>query len=122
MERLPYIDEHARSIDANRERVWQALLKVMCKDPTDPSTVPGGFVLESAEEPARLAMRGQHWFSRYALVFELDDEGAGRTRIRAKSWGEFPGLHGKIYRALVIGSRGHRVVVRRLLRKIEAAA
>ncbi|WP_433664805.1 hypothetical protein ACQPW1_23220 [Nocardia sp. CA-128927] len=122
MERLSYIDEHARSIDANRDRAWKALLKVVCKDPSDPSTVPAGFVLESAEVPARLAMKGRHWFSEYALVFELDDECANRTRIHAKSWANFPGLHGKIYRALVIGSGGHQVVVRRMLRKIAAAA
>ncbi|MFC9437910.1 hypothetical protein [Nocardia sp. NPDC057030] len=122
MERLSYIDEHARSIDANRDRAWTALLKVICKDPADPATVPAGFVLDEAQAPARLALKGRHWFSVYALVFELDDEGANRTRVRAKSWGNFPGPHGKIYRALVIGSGGHKIVVRRLLRQIAAAA
>ncbi|MFQ6394209.1 hypothetical protein ACLMAJ_12185 [Nocardia sp. KC 131] len=122
MERLSYIDEHARSIDANRDRAWRALLKVVCKDPSDPAGVPRGFVLDAAEPPARLALSGRHWFARYALIFELDDEGPSRTRVRARSWGEFPGLHGKIYRALVIGSGGHQVIVRRMLRQIEAAA
>jgi hypothetical protein len=121
MEQLPYIDQHARTIDANRDRAWKAVLKVMCKDPDEP-TAPTGFRLDSAEAPARLALSGRHWFSRYALVFELDDEGPSRTRVRAQSWGEFPGLHGKIYRALVIGSGVHQVVVRRLLRQIAAAA
>jgi hypothetical protein len=121
MERLPYIDQHARSIDANRDRAWKAVLEVMCKDPDEP-TAPTGFRLDSAEAPARLALSGRHWFSRYALIFELDDEGPSRTRVRAQSWGEFPGLHGKIYRALVIGSGVHQVVVRRLLRKMAAAA
>ncbi|MFI6430335.1 hypothetical protein [Rhodococcus oryzae] len=121
MERLPYIDQHARTIDANRDRAWTALLKVMCKDPDDPSA-PRGFRLDSAEAPARLALSGRHWFSHYALIFELDEEGPGRTRVRAQSWAEFPGLHGKIYRALVIGSGGHQVVVRRLLRQIAVAA
>ncbi|MFC7446906.1 hypothetical protein ACFQS9_03275 [Rhodococcus daqingensis] len=93
----------------------------MCKDPNDPSA-PSGFRLDSIDAPARLALSGRHWFSRYALIFELDDEGPSHTRIRAKSWGEFPGLHGKIYRALVVGSGVHRVVVRRLLRQIAAAA
>ncbi|WP_433755206.1 hypothetical protein [Nocardia sp. CA-135398] len=122
MERLPYIDEHARSVDANRDRAWKALLKVVCKDPDDPSKAPTGFVLDAAEEPARLALRGRHWFSRYALVFELDEQGPSRTLVRARSWAEFPGLHGKIYRALVIGTGGHKVVVRELLRRIAAAA
>ncbi|MFD4184060.1 hypothetical protein [Rhodococcus sp. NPDC058514] len=94
---------------------------MVCTDPDDPSA-PRGFALDSADAPARLALSGRHWFSRYALIFELDDEGPDRTRIRAQSWGEFPGLHGRLYRALVIGSGGHRVVVRRLLRQIADAA
>ncbi|AQA20886.1 hypothetical protein BTZ20_0194 [Rhodococcus sp. MTM3W5.2] len=89
MERLPYIDQHARTIDANRDRAWQALLTVMCKDPDDPSA-PRGFLLDSAEVPARLALSGRHWFSRYALIFELDEEGPSRTRVRAQSWESSP--------------------------------
>ncbi|MEU7142009.1 hypothetical protein ABZ942_21335 [Nocardia sp. NPDC046473] len=69
-----------------------------------------------------MALKGRHWFSKYALIFELDDEGANRTRIRAKTLANFPGPHGKIYRALVIGSGGHKIVVRRMLRQIAAAA
>ncbi|MEV0293678.1 hypothetical protein [Nocardia sp. NPDC050710] len=122
MERLSYIDEHARSVDANRDRTWKALLEVVCKDPADPRTVPTGFVLDSAEEPSRLALKGRHWFSRYALVFELDDEGPSTTRVRARSWADFPGPHGRVYKALVIGSGGHKVVVRNMLRRIAAAA
>lgn len=79
-------------------------------------------MVDSVEEPSRLALKGRHWFSRYALVFELDEQGPSRTRVRAQSWGEFPGLHGKIYRALVIGSGGHKIVVRDILRRIAAAA
>jgi hypothetical protein len=122
MERLSYIDEHATSVDANRDRAWRGLLKVVCKNPADPSTVPTGFVLNSAEPPARLALKGRHWFSRYELVFQLDEDGPGRTRVRAQSWADFPGLHGKIYRALVIGTGGHKIVVRGMLRRIAAAA
>lgn len=122
MERLSYIDEHATEVDANRDRTWKALLAVVCKDPHDPATVPSGFVLDTAEEPARFAMHGQHWFSRYELVFDLEDRGENRTRVRATSRADFPGLHGKIYRALVVGSGGHAFVVRRMLGRIAAAA
>ncbi|WP_063020915.1 hypothetical protein [Nocardia niwae] len=121
MERLSYIDEHARSIDANRDRAWKAVLKVVCHDPHEP-TAPTGFAFESVVEPSRLALRGQHWFSKYALIFELDEQGPSRTRVRARSYGDFPGLHGRIYRALVVGTGGHRLVVRRMLRRIAAAA
>ncbi|MGW0247361.1 hypothetical protein ACWDYH_12050 [Nocardia goodfellowii] len=122
MERLPYIDEHSRVVDANRDRAWKAVLRVICKDPHDPSTVPGGFSLAAAEEPARLVLRGRHWFSTYELIFLLDEEGRNRTRVRAQSWAKFPGPHGKIYRALVIGTGGHKLVMRRMMRRIDAAA
>jgi len=121
MERLPYIDEHAITIDANRDDTWAALLRVMCRDPHDPSTVPFGFVLDEANPPARFTLRGRHWFAVYRWVFELDalDEPA-RTRLRAATWAAFPGIHGKAYRALVIGTGGHRIVVRRTLKHVAA--
>ncbi|BCZ21092.1 DUF2867 domain-containing protein [Mycobacterium senriense] len=122
MERLPYIDEHAITIDADREDTWAALLRVMCRDPHDPSTVPFGFVLDEARPPARFALKGRHWFAVYRWVFELDAlDGSARTRLRAATWADFPGIHGKAYRALVIGTGGHRIVVRRTLKSVAAA-
>lgn len=122
MERLPYIDEHAITLDANRAETWSALLRVMCRDPHDPFTVPIGFVLDEARQPERFALRGRHLFAVYRWVFELDAESAGRTRLRAITWAAFPGVHGKAYRALVIGTGAHRVVTRRTLKRIAAAA
>ena len=126
MERLPYIDEHAITVDAGRADTWSALLRVMCRDPGDPSTVPTGFVLDEARPPARFALKGRHPFAVYRWVFELDPlvgtEPAGRTRVRAATWAAFPGVHGKIYRALVIGTGGHRAAVRWTLKRIARAA
>ncbi|MEB4208522.1 DUF2867 domain-containing protein [Mycobacterium sp. 94-17] len=121
MERLPYIDEHAITIDAGREDTWAALLRVMCRDPHDPSTVPFGFALDEAVPPARFALKGRHLFAVYRWVFELDELDGARTRLRAVTWADFPGIHGKAYRALVIGSGGHRVVVRQTLKRVAAA-
>lgn len=122
MERLSYIDEHAITIDANRDDTWAALLRVMCRDPQDPSTVPFGFALDEARPPARFALKGRHWFAVYRWVFELDAlDGAARTRLRAATWANFPGVHGRAYRALVIGTGGHRVVVRHTLKRVAAA-
>jgi hypothetical protein len=120
MERLPYIDEHAITVDANREETWAALLRVICRDPHDPSTVPTGFVLDGARRPERFALRGRHPFAIYRWVFELEDDQAGRTRLRASTWAAFPHLHGKAYRALVIGTGGHRVAVRWVLKRVAA--
>jgi hypothetical protein len=122
MEQLSYIDEHAISVAANRAEAWSALLRIICHDPHDPSTVPTGFVLDEARPPERLALKGRHLFARYRWVFELDPEGPQRTRVRSATWADFPGLHGKIYRALVIGTGGHRVVVRLTLKRIAARA
>ncbi|OBJ82271.1 hypothetical protein [Mycobacterium asiaticum] len=122
MERLPYIDEHAIAIHAAASDVWSALLQKVCRDPADPTTVPIGFKLHEAIEPRRLALRGRHPFAVYRLIFEIEPHGSDLdgSRLRAVTFAAFPGPHGKIYRALVIGSGAHRVVVRRMLRQIAA--
>jgi hypothetical protein len=126
MECLPYIDEHVITVDANRADTWSALLMLWCDDPEDPhdaSTVRSPFFsLEETMPMHRFALTGRHLFAVYRLVFELDDQGPGRTRLAARSWADFPGVHGKVYRALVIGTGGHRIAVRRVLRHIAAQA
>jgi Protein of unknown function (DUF2867) len=122
MERLPYIDEHAITVDANREETWSALLRVMCRDPHDPSTVPTGFALDEARAPERFVLKGRHPFAVYRWVFELDNEPEGHIRVRSATWAAFPGIHGKVYRALVIGTGAHRVAVRWMLKRIAAEA
>ncbi len=60
--------------------------------------------------------------SRAQTSFELDEVGPAGTRVRSATWATFRGLRGKVYRALVIGTGAHRVVVRLVLRRIAAAA
>ncbi|WP_067825746.1 hypothetical protein [Nocardia inohanensis] len=122
MERLPYIDSHSRIITADRAHTWAALLRTTCRNPEDLSTLPRGFTLDEADPPRRLAAKGGHRFSRYRLAFELDEMEGGHTRLTAVSHGEFPGIPGKIYRTLVVGSGGHRLVVRNMLRRIACTA
>ncbi|UGT40331.1 hypothetical protein LTV02_30590 [Nocardia yamanashiensis] len=122
MERLPYIDSHSRVVTADPAHTWAALLRTTCKNPEDLSTLPRGFVLDEADPPRRLVAKGRHWFSRYRLTFELGEVEGGRTELTAISHAAFPGLHGRIYRALVIGSGGHRLVVRDMLRRIAGTA
>lgn len=79
---------------------------------------PAGFAIAEQVEPARLVLRGRHRFSRYELAFDLGDAGPGRTRLRATTRAAFPGPHGRVYRALVIGTRLHVVATRGLLRRV----
>jgi hypothetical protein len=65
-----------------------------------------------------LALSGRHRFSSYELRFELVPEHPGSVVIHATTRAIFPGLHGQIYRTLVIGTGGHRIAVRRMLTSI----
>ena len=137
--RLPFVDKHSLVIDAEPQRVWDALVAVApasfrgrasevvssllgCRETTVSgprplsvgSTIPG-FAVDEAEPPRRLGLAGRHRFSRYRLEFTVDDLGDGRSRVWAGTWAEFPGPHGRVYRAAVIGTRGHVVAVRRML-------
>ena len=138
-EALPHIDEHEIVIDADAQRAWDALLRVVdgsfsggatpriarllgCvpDEAAGPrplvagSTLPG-FRVETAAEGAELGLVGGHRFSDYALVFRLDRLDPERTRLRAETRAEFPGLRGEAYRTAVIRSRGHVLVTRRVL-------
>jgi hypothetical protein len=141
---LPYIDEHSLAIGATRERVWAALIATLrerigravpgavarawgltpvrfnggWRTAPQPGDSLPGFAVAHSQAPERLALRGRHRFSRYALEFELDAAGDAGCTLRARSFAEFPGLAGCGYRALVIGSGAHRVLVRRLLRDV----
>lgn len=64
-----------------------------------------GFAIVEVAEGRLLRLAGRHRFSRYELAFSLDRE----TVLAATSLVEFPGIGGRLYRALVVGSRGARV-------------
>jgi hypothetical protein len=85
------------------------------------ATIPG-FRVSEARPPSLLELEGEHRFARYALTFHLDELGSDRMRLRAETRAEFPGPHGKVYRGLVIGTRGHVVAVRRMLKAIKRRA
>jgi hypothetical protein len=70
----------------------------------------------------RLSMAGRHRLARYLLVFELADVEGETTLLRARTYAAFPGPHGRTYQALVIGSRGHVVAVKHMLRIIRRSS
>lgn len=137
-ETLPFIDEHSRQIDAPAAAVWNALVRVLRRQPAGSTTlvralhcdpprgsdefdgrsgeaVPGFEVVES-EPGRRLVLRGRHRFARYSLSFVLEGD-----RLRARTHAAFPGVLGRLYRAAVIGSGGHTIITRRMLREIARA-
>lgn len=140
---LPFIDEHSRTVAADPEQVWPALLAVAdgsfsgqavkrvsrllgCRhtDPSGPrpleqgSELPG-FVVAELTPRRRLSLAGAHRFSTYRLVFGVRAEGPGRSIVSAATLAEFPGRKGRLYRAAVIGTRGHVLIVHRMLAAIE---
>ena len=141
---LPFIDEHSVEVAASPERVWSALCQTLSPsggrgrewfarllgasqtrshgDPLEPGSTITGFRIVRARARVELVLEGEHRFSRYALIFHLEALPGDRSRIRAESRAAFPGLHGRGYRALVIGTGGHVVAVKRLLRAVRARA
>ena len=143
---LPHIDEHTIGIGAGADAVWEALLKVAdgsfdspttartarllgCTDtsasgprPLAPGSAFPGFHVEAADRPRELALAGRHRFSDYALIFRLEEEGEARTTLRAETRAAFPGIKGAAYKTLVIRTRGHVVVTRRLLGAVRRRA
>ncbi|MGH3724993.1 MAG: hypothetical protein ACRDUS_12830 [Mycobacterium sp.] len=129
MEHPSYIDEHAIRISAPRDRVWEnlqhyveAFLRSADRSPIGLllGTRPrAGFAVDGMEPERRLSLAGQHRFSRYELVFELGETSDGGTQLRAQTYADFPGLRGRIYRALVIGSRGHVLATNHILRSVK---
>ena len=83
------------------------------------STVPG-FVVTRSVRPAVLALMGQHRFSRYALVFSIVEKPSGLVLLGAQTRAEFPGRRGRVYRGLVIGTRGHVLATTSILRSVRA--
>jgi hypothetical protein len=144
LEQLPSVDEHGVLVLAPREVVWAALVKTLgsfsssgreraaallgCAE-TETSGEPGrigstmpGFVVTRVIEPAVIALAGQHRFSRYGLIFILEPTDDEQTLLRAETRAAFPGVAGRLYRALVIGTRGHVLAVNRILRAVRRRA
>lgn len=142
---LPFIDEHAIEVAAPPERAWGALRQVLTQssgdrsrerfarllgasetrshgDPLEPGSSITGFRIARADAPVELVLEGEHRFSRYALIFLLEPLPGERSRVRAQTRAVFPGLRGHVYRALVIGTHGHVLAVKRLLRAVRARA
>ncbi len=131
MQTLPLLDEHATVVPAPRDAVWDAVQRygaglagaglgpfgrLLGAEPRS------GFAVEPRLEDGEVVLAGRHRFARYRLVFAVADGPGPATMLSARSYAVFPGRRGAAYRACVVGSRGHVLAVRRMLRAIRAAA
>ena len=91
-------------------------------DPGRPGATWVGFRVVEAQPGVKLALAGEHRFSRYTLTFTIDDLGGGRSRLRSATDAAFPGLVGSAYRAMVIGSGMHARLMRSMLAGIRRDA
>ncbi|MET0286805.1 MAG: hypothetical protein ABW352_20150 [Polyangiales bacterium] len=128
-----FLDDIAVPLRASPERTWDALLELWGRDALSPvlarvlgcspsarssgwsgavgDTLPG-FGVRRAEPGRLLELHGRHRFATYTLVFEL-----ASGKLHARSYADFPGV-GVLYRALVVGSGGHALVVGQMLRRV----
>lgn len=146
LESIPFIDEHSTTVAATPEVTWEALAATVAGSgaghlervvvrglecvpgkatgnvPAIGSTIPG-FIVTRSVRPACLALMGEHRFSRYALVFTISERlGQDSVELAAQTRAVFPGVSGRIYRGLVIGTRGHVVATRAILRSVRRRA
>lgn len=143
---LPFIDVWSVDIDAPARAVWDAVLDSMPgphgswplrawaivwgAEPRDANGLgahvlgaerPGLAVCEVVV-PATYALAGRHRFARYQVVFRIEQRGASQSRLSAETFADFPGAAGRLYRAVVIDSRGHALAVRATLQVMRRRA
>lgn len=140
----PFVDEHAIAIAADPVRTWRALVAVAAGTTAgpaaeryarlircEPAVAEGppeqtgsaivGFRVADAVPAERYRLAGRHHFSNYVLDFLVEPDGTG-SRVVARTYAEFPGRLGRLYRAAVIGTRMHVLVTNRMLRATRARA
>jgi hypothetical protein len=142
---LPFIDVQETEVRASPAATWQALIDRLprlfggrfanlaaaamgCRERMEApfqlaeAATLAGFRVSEIEIERTLRLEGRHRLSRYALGFFLDPAGPTLTRLRAMTHAAFPGWLGRVYRAIVIGTGGHGVVVRSVLGSIRRQA
>ncbi len=143
-EELPFIDQHAIEVDADRETVWRALTKTFGEsggrlfaaygrligvnhlsnegDLSQVGSTRTGFLVSGSVPPQLLELTGAHRFSCYALTWEISKQPSGSSTLSATTHARFPGIHGRAYKAVVIDSGAHARITRRMLAAVARQA
>lgn len=69
-----------------------------------------------------MTLEGRHHFASYRLILETYAHGGSSTELRVRSLADFRGASGQVYRALLMGTRGHVLAVRHLIRTVRRMA
>jgi hypothetical protein len=128
MSELPFVDVHETAVAVTPEAAFAALERIGPRIGTDPifsryarlvrAEDVGAFHVARSERPTLVVLGGSHRFSRYELVCRIEPSEDGSV-VRFETWAEFPGPAGRLYRAAVIGTGGHRVAMRLLLASLK---
>lgn len=133
MSRPAYVDEHRRALGVPPEQAYAAARSYAARLTRPPgrsvrvvtrllgTDTPSGFVLTADDPPRLLTLAGRDRFSRYEMDVRVEPAPGGSVVVVA-TWADFPGWHGRAFRALVLGSRGHVLAVRRMLATIARLA
>ena len=141
---LPFIDRHSIAVKTDREALWRALVETFGAAEgglfplyarvigVDPDSVEGdldrvgstriGFRVSEARRAEHLSLAGRHRFSRYLLAWDIAEPDSETVNLSATTRAEFPGIHGRAYKALVIDSGAHARITRRMLAAISRRA
>jgi hypothetical protein len=143
---LPFIDRLVIEVAADRSATWAALIEVLTRSlesrgsrlgsrllessvleaggprPLAPGSTLPGFRVVSVDPSRELVLDGSHRFAHHEMAFEVGEIDPDRSELAVVTRAEFPGPVGTAYRALVIGSRGHVLVTRRLLNSVRREA
>ena len=144
-ESLPFIDRHSVEVAAGPQATWDALIEVLTRSLgsrgsklaaralgctelgethlplAEGGSIPG-FRVVTFVPTTELALAGEDRFSRYRLSFSLEPALTARTTLSATTSAAFPGLHGRLFRFLVVRSGAHALVTRRLLKTVGRSA
>jgi hypothetical protein len=143
IEQLPYIDDLSTIVDRDVGDVWPVVIDTVergfsgaaaarysrlvgCEDteasgprPLAVGSAIPAFRVVSLVPQSELVLRGRHHFSSYALILRVQPDRAGATCLSAETRAAFPGVAGRAYRLLVIGTGGHVIAVQRLLSNVK---